>query len=487
MEKDLKRWKKRFRDEKKEKCYPPIPEKKGKARSTLHNFCQLGLAPARSSLVFFFALPCSSTDKEKKKGQRAHQLTEVSNTSRPGTCSRFRPEKKKKSAVDPPQFLSTRPGTCPKFFGFFFFALPCASTGKKKKKKNWSQQSLPLSLHNLCKLGLTPARSSDLKKRKVRSTLRNFCKLGLTPARSSDPKKKRVEGNGNDNDKTKAKRQRRDREETEKRQRRDREETEKRQRRDREETEKRQRRDREETEKRQRRDREETRDKKKKKGAVDPPQFLWAPPCTCSKWPPKKKEKCDPLSAISVNSAQHLLEVQTPTRKKRKVRSTLHNFWKLGLAPVPGSDPHKKKEKCDPLSTISVSSSWHLLEVLYFFFALPCASTEKKKRKKKTKKKKKLHRSRVPACTHNLMTAFDISVVLRHLSQKNWTDLGACFDYTHISQTWCIWNDNLYPTSTTRHMDGPWNDQPFWWARTSSQHRNLLKISMLLFFLKKKS
>ena len=102
---------------------------------------------------------------------------------------------------------------------------------------------------------------------------------------------------------------------------------------------------------------------------------------------PKKKEKCDPLSAISVNSAQHLLEVQTPTRKKRKVRSTLHNFWKLGLAPVPGSDPHKKKEKCDPLSTISVSSSWHLLEVLYFCFALPCASTEKKNEKKKNEKK----------------------------------------------------------------------------------------------------
>ena len=169
------------------------------------------------------------------------------------------------------------------------------------------------------------------------------------------------------------------------------------------------------------------------------------------------------------------------------MRSTLHNFWKLGLAPVPGSDPHKKKEKCDPLSTISVSSSWHLLEVLYFFFALPCASTEKKNEKKKKRKKKRTYIAQeFPRDTHNLMTAFDISVVLRHLSQKNWTDLGACFDYTHISQTWCIWNDNLYPTSTTRHMDGPWNDQPFWWARTSSQHRNLLKISMLLFFEKKK-
>ena len=32
--------------------------------------------------------------------------------------------------------------------------------------------------------------------------------------------------------------------------------------------------------------------------------------------------------------------------------------------------------------------------------------------------KTNLHRSRVPAYTHNLMTAFDISVALRHLSQK---------------------------------------------------------------------
>ncbi len=60
------------------------------------------------------------------------------------------------------------------------------------------------------------------------------------------------------------------------------------------------------------------------------------------------------------------------------------------------------------------------------------------------KKKTNLHRSSVPAYTHNLITAFDISVELRHLFQKNWTDLGACFDHTHISQTWYIWNDNLF-------------------------------------------
>ena len=71
---------------------------------------------------------------------------------------------------------------------------------------------------------------------------------------------------------------------------------------------------------------------------------------------------------------------------------------------------------------------------------LPKGVTKKKKTspcstKKKTKKKTNLHRSRVPVCTHNLMTAFDISVELRYVSIKNWTDLGACFDHTHISQT----------------------------------------------------
>ena len=48
-------------------------------------------------------------------------------------------------------------------------------------------------------------------------------------------------------------------------------------------------------------------------------------------------------------------------------------------------------------------------------------------------KKTNLHRSRVPAYTHNLMAAFDISVELRYVSIKNWTDLGACFDHTHTS------------------------------------------------------
>ena len=270
-------------------------------RSTLRNFCQLGLAPARSSLVFFS---------------------------------------------------------------------PCPAQAQKKKKTEASNPYLSLSLHNLCKLGLTRARSSDLKKRKVQTTLRNFCKLGLTPARSSDPKKKKG--------RRQRQRQRQDKgkeTETEKRQRRDREETEKRQRRDREETEKRQRRDREETEKRQRRDREET-------------------------------DRCGRPSTISLSSALHVFQVTT--QKKRKVRSTLHNFCQLVLAPARSS---------------------------LFFFRLALRKHRKKNEKKKNEKKMNLHRSRVPAYTHNLMTAFDISVELRHLSQKNWTDFGACFDYTHISQT----------------------------------------------------
>ena len=46
--------------------------------------------------------------------------------------------------------------------------------------------------------------------------------------------------------------------------------------------------------------------------------------------------------------------------KKEEVRSTLHNFCQLGLAPARGSD---RKKKCDPLSTISVSSAQHLPKV----------------------------------------------------------------------------------------------------------------------------
>ena len=49
------------------------------------------------------------------------------------------------------------------------------------------------------------------------------------------------------------------------------------------------------------------------------------------------------------------------------------------------------------------------------------------------KKKTNLHRSRVPACTHNLMTAFDISVELRYVSIKNWTVLGVSALTTHTS------------------------------------------------------
>ena len=309
----------------------------------------------------------------------------------------------------------------------------------------------------------------------MRSTLRNFCKLGLTPARSSDPKKKKGR-RATATTETKAKRQRRDREETEKRQRsdrevtekwqrrdreetekrqrRDREETEKRQRRDREETEKRQRRDREETEKRQRRDREETEKRQRRCGRPSRISLSSAFSARVPRDHPEETEKRQIQRQISVNSAQHLRRVQTPTRKKRKVRSTLHNFFEappctcskfrptqkkrkvrstlrnfcqLGLAPARSSlvffspcpaqaqikkkkrpaspsinwsqqylslSPHflsappgtcsrfrpEKKEKCGRPSAISVNSAWHLPEVLWFFFRLALRKHRKKKK-----------------------------------------------------------------------------------------------------------
>merc|ERR1712122_51020 len=48
-------------------------------------------------------------------------------------------------------------------------------------------------------------------------------------------------------------------------------------------------------------------------------------------------------------------------KKKRKVRSTFHIFRKLGSASVPGS--HRKKEKCGPLFTFSVSWAQHQFQV----------------------------------------------------------------------------------------------------------------------------
>ena len=161
--------------------------KKRKARSTLHNFCQLGQAPARGS------------DPKKKSAIHSPQFL----FARP-------------SAIHSPQFLSARASTCPRF-----------RPEKKRKARS--------TLHNFCQLGLAQARGSDPKKRKVRSTLHFFCQLGLARARVSDP-------------------------------------------------------------------------------------------------------------------------------KEGKVRSTLHNFCQLGRAPARGSHP-KKRKKCDPLSTISVSSAEHLPEV----------------------------------------------------------------------------------------------------------------------------
>ena len=65
----------------------------------------------------------------------------------------------------------------------------------------------------------------------------------------------------------------------------------------------------------------------------------------------KKSEKCSPpvpekkrKSAIHFS---HFLSARPSTcskfRPEKKARSTLHNFCKLGLSPVPGSDPPKKK------------------------------------------------------------------------------------------------------------------------------------------------
>ena len=201
----------------------------------------------------------------------------------------------------------------------------------------------------------------------MRSTLRNFCKLGLTPARSSDPKKKGSKARAT----TRRQRQRRDREETEKRQRRDREETEKRQRRDREETEKRQRRDREETEKRQRRDREETEKRQRRDREETERQ--------------KEKERCGRPSTISLSSALHVFQVTT--QKKRKVRSTLRNFCQLGPALARGSDPYQKKKKSavDPPQFLEARPGTCSK---FFIFFSPCPAQAQKKKKRKKKRKK---------------------------------------------------------------------------------------------------
>ena len=130
-------------------------------------------------VLWFFFSPCPAQAQiKKKKGQRAHQLTEVSNTclSLHIFCQlRLAPvpgsDLKKKRKVRSTLRNFCQLGLAPARSSLVFFFSPCPAQAqeRKKKKKNWSQQSLPLSLHNLCKLGLTPARSSDLKKRKVRS------------------------------------------------------------------------------------------------------------------------------------------------------------------------------------------------------------------------------------------------------------------------------------------------------------------------------
>ena len=234
---------------------------------------------------------------------------------------------KKKSVVHTPQFLSARSSTCPRFRPEKLKSavlstisvnsaqhLPEVQTRKKKcdplstisVSSAWhlpevqTRKKMQSTLHNFCHLRLAPARGSDPKKKEVPSTFHNFCQLGQAPARGSDPNKK---------------------------------------------------------------------------SAVHSSQFLSARHGTCPRFRPakrevrstlhnsssakhlpevqtRKKEKCGPLSTISVSSAKHLPEVQTRTKK---VRSTLHNFCQLGLAPARGLDP--QKEKCDPLSTIPARPS----------------------------------------------------------------------------------------------------------------------------------
>ena len=147
---------------------------------------------------------------QKKKGQRdphPSQLTEVRHSltlslslqflsTRPSTCARFRPEKKK-SAVHSPQFLSAQPSTCPRFRPEkkksathppqFPSARPCTCPRfRPEKRKNVVHSPQFLSSPP----GTCPR--PETKKRKVRSTLHNFCQLGQAPARGSDPKKRKV-------------------------------------------------------------------------------------------------------------------------------------------------------------------------------------------------------------------------------------------------------------------------------------------------------
>ena len=109
--------------------------------------------------------------------------------------------------------------------------------------------------------------------------------------------------------------------------------------------------------------------RKKKKSAVDLPHFLQAGPSICSRFrPQKRKEKCGPLFTFSVSCAQHLFQVQT-AKKKRKVRSTFHIFCKLRSAPIPFSDRKKRK----------VRSTFHIFCKLR---SAPVPGSDRKKRKK---------------------------------------------------------------------------------------------------------
>ena len=210
-------------------------------RSTLHNFCQLGLAHLPKVQI------------RKKSAIHSPQFL----STRPGTCPRFRPEKKK-SAIHSPQFLSARPCTCPRF------------RPEKKKCDPLSTISVSSAVQHLPEV--------QTRKKKVRSTLHNFCQLGLAPARGSDPKKK---------------------------------------------------------------------------GAIHSPQFLSARPCTCPRFRPKQKK-----SAIHSPQFLSARPGTCPRFRPEKKKGAIHSPQFLSTRPstCPRFRP-EKKEKCDPLSTISVSSA----------------------------------------------------------------------------------------------------------------------------------
>ena len=100
----------------------------------------------------------------------------------------------------------------------------------------------------------------------------------------------------------------------------------------------------------------------KKKSAIHSPQFLSARPGTCPRFRPEKKVR----STLHNFCLLGLAPARDSDPKKRKVQSTLHNFCQLGLAPAQGSGP---KKKCHPRPP----ASWGC------FFRLAPRQTRKRK------------------------------------------------------------------------------------------------------------